>query len=272
MTLLQAVILGIVEGLTEFIPVSSTGHLLLTNSLMGVEGKAANSFVIVIQFGAIMAVVAYYRSRLMTTFRTAGQRGSDGQRLIVNLAVAFVPAAVTGLLLQDFIEERLMTSNAWVAAALILGGIVMIVVDRWLRPTGRRVERIEDVTWRDALWVGLAQCFALWPGMSRSMTTIVGGQLRGFSNSLAADFSFLLALPTLGAATLYKLVSDRDILLAMEGGLAAVLVGLAVSFAVAWLAIAVFLRIVKRVGMAPFGAYRIVVGLLVIWMVFAGRL
>lgn len=264
MTYLDAIILGIVEGLTEFIPVSSTGHLLLTNTLLGLSGDASKSYAIVIQLGALLACAVHYRARILEAMAGATKPDSPGFRLIRNLLVAFVPAAVVGLLFEDFIEKKLMGHDGWIAAALILGGIVMIVVEKWNPRKGARVDDLDAITVKDALWVGVAQCFALWPGMSRSMSTIVGGQLRGFSNSLAADFAFLLALPTLGAATVYKGLKDFDMLVGMEGGVGVLLTGLVVSFLVGWAAIAWFLKILKRVGMTPFGAYRIVVGGIVI--------
>lgn len=268
MTLLDAIILGIVEGLTEFLPVSSTGHLLLANSILGLESQAADSYAIVIQFGALLAVFVYYRARIATMLKGVQNPRSPGFRLLTNLLIAFVPAAVVGLLLEDFIENRLMRHDGWIAAALIVGGVLMIVVQKTHPNKNRRIHDLEEISPRDALWVGIAQCFALWPGMSRSMSTIVGGQLRGLDDSVSADFSFLLALPTLGAATLYKLVSDYDALVSMEGGIAVMLAGLIVSFLTGWAAIAWFLTILKRIGMAPFGAYRIIVGLIVIGFLF----
>ncbi|MEQ8821868.1 MAG: undecaprenyl-diphosphate phosphatase [Sumerlaeia bacterium] len=267
MTLLDAIILGIVEGLTEFLPVSSTGHLLITNSLLGLSGEAANAYAIVIQFGAIMAVAVYYHARLLQMAKGAFVAKSDGQRLILNLLIAFVPAAVVGLLFEDFIDT-LMSWDGWIALALIVGGIVMIVVERLLPPEKRNRSRLEDITPMDAFVVGCAQCFALWPGMSRSMSTIVGGQLRGMTNSLAADFSFLLAIPTLGAATVYKAYSDREALVgAFEPTV--MIVGIVVSFVVALAAIAGFLRLLKTIGLEAFGAYRIVVGVLVFALIWA---
>ncbi|MDK2971257.1 MAG: undecaprenyl-diphosphatase [Candidatus Sumerlaeota bacterium] len=268
MTLFEAIILGVVEGLTEFLPVSSTGHLLLVNGLLGLEGEAANSYAIVIQLGALLACAVYYRARVFGMLKGVTDPGSPGFKLALNLFVAFLPAAVVGLLAEDFIEERLMSHDGWIAAALVLGGIVMIVVEKMLPEKKRRVESLEEITPKDAFVVGVTQCFALWPGMSRSMSTIVGGQLRGFSNSLAADFSFLLALPTLGAATVYKMVSDYETLTAMEGGVPVMLLGLVVSFLTGWAAIAWFLKVLKRIGMTPFGAYRIIVGIIVVLVLF----
>ena len=267
MTFLDAIILGIVEGLTEFLPVSSTGHLLLTNSLLGLQGPGVNAYTIVIQGGALFAVMIHYRARLLATARQMMQPGTDGFRLLTNLFIAFLPAAVVGLLAEDFIDTVLMNSDLWIGAALIIGGMAMIAIEKVKKPDETAtVTRIEDIRPKDALIVGFAQCFALWPGMSRSMSTIVGGQLRGFSNHVAADFSFLLALPTLGAATIYKMISDREDLMQIEGGLPVMGVGIVVSFLVAWAAIAVFLKFLKKTGMTPFGIHRILVGAVIFWV------
>ncbi|MCB2156982.1 undecaprenyl-diphosphate phosphatase [bacterium] len=271
MTLLQAIILGIVEGLTEYLPVSSTGHLILANALLGLDGAAVDSYIIVIQLGAILAVAVYYRERVLGLFRGIFGRDASGRRLLINLFLAFLPAAIVGLLLGDVIQATLFFPGI-VAVALIDGGFIMIAAEKLLEGDRHQRDSIDEIKPVDALLVGVAQCFALIPGTSRSMTTIVGGQLRGFSNSLAADFSFLLALPTLGAATIYSLIKNRDALMQMDGGLLAVLVGLVVSFFVAWAAIAWFLKVVKRIGMAPFGIYRIVVGVATIALVLAGWL
>lgn len=271
MSLLDAIILGIVEGLTEFIPVSSTGHLILTSYLLGLDDSAVDSYLIVIQFGAIAAVAVYYRQRLAAIMR--GVLGGDaaGRALAIRLGVAFVPAALVGLSLGGLIEDHLFSALT-VGLALIVGGIIMMAVERPSIAPKVRKEKLEDISIADALVVGCIQCFALWPGMSRSMSTIVGGQLRGFSTSLAADFSFLLALPTLGAATVYMAIKEREALAALEGGLGVQAVGMVVSFFVAWAAVAWFLKVVKNVGMTPFGAYRIVVGLVVVGLVAAGRM
>ena len=271
MTLLHALILGIVEGLTEFLPVSSTGHLILTNALLGLDGAAVDSYIIVIQLGAILAVAVYYRERVLGLLRGALGKDPQGRKLLINLILAFIPAAIAGLLLGDLIQSILFFPGI-VALALIDGGFVMIVTDKLVAGNRQQRNSLEQITPADALLVGVAQCFALIPGTSRSMTTIVGGQLRGFSNSLAADFSFLLALPTLGAATVYSMIKDRELLMQMDGGLVAVLVGLVVSFFVAWAAIAWFLKVVKHAGMSPFGIYRIVVGGLTIILLLSGWL
>lgn len=266
LTILDSIILGIVEGLTEFLPVSSTGHLILTKEWLGL-GNEVDTYLVGIQLGAVMAVVTFYWShilRMLTVF-TPG-RDVAGLRLMLNLFVAFLPAAVVGLLLNDWIDAHFFNSFT-VALALIVGGVIMLVVERVVKPAEGRIRSVDDVSLIDALVVGIAQCFSLWPGMSRSMSTIVGAQLRGFTNPAAADFSFLLSLPTLGAATLYSLYKGREELLAMPNWQTTVPLGIAVAFVVAWIAIAGFLTFVKRYGMGPFGWYRLVVGgvILISW-------
>jgi len=262
-SLLVAALLGLVEGLTEFLPVSSTGHLILVSHWLGSVDEGAKSFDIVIQLGAILAVVVHYRR--LFAIRIAGlfARDPDALRLWGALLVAFVPAALTGLLLGKTIK-RLLFGPLPVAAALAVGGIVMIVVER-VRKT-RKVEGLvgtEHVTLKRAFLIGCGQCFALWPGMSRSMSTIVAGQLSGLSTATAAEFSFLLSVPTLGAATLYEIYKGRHELAHGVGG-AQLLVGLLVSFLVAWLVIAAFVRYLGRRGLAPFGYYRIALAVVVV--------
>jgi undecaprenyl-diphosphatase len=259
-----AVLLGVVEGLTEFLPVSSTGHLILADRLLGGVGEGHASFDIVIQLGAVLAVLLHYRKLLLE--RAAGVLRKDpvAIRLFYALAIAFLPVAVIGLLVRHAVKAHLFGLMP-VAAALIVGGVVMIVVERWLRahPERPALDGLEHVTPKRALLIGIGQCAALWPGTSRSMSTIVTGQLSGLSTSTAAEFSFLLALPALGAATLFEGWKARHELLAEGGGLA-LAVGLVVSFFVAWAALASFLSYVKRRGVEPFGYYRIVVGVLIV--------
>lgn len=272
MTLLDAIILGIVEGLTEFLPVSSTGHLILTGALLRLTPEQIEDFVIVIQLGAILAVAFYYASRVRSLVMGAFGQDAKGRRLLGMLLVSFFPAAVVGLLAKDVIEGVLFGTLP-VAAALIIGGIAMIVVEKFHTERHTpRVESVQDATYLDALWIGIAQCFSLWPGMSRSMSTIVGAQLRGFNNAAAAEYSFLLALPTLGAATVYKLFDSLERIQTMPNGVFLLVVGNVVSFAVALLAIWGFIRLVQHIGMTPFGVYRIVLGLLVLCAVAMGWL
>lgn len=265
MSLLVAALLGLVEGLTEFLPVSSTGHLILVSHWLGSVDEGAKSFDIVIQLGAILAVVVHYRRLFASRLAGLLAREPDALRLWGALVVAFVPAALTGLLLGKTIKS-LLFGPLPVAAALFVGGVVMIVVERLRK--AHKVEGlvgIEQVTLSRALWIGFGQCFALWPGMSRSMSTIVAGQLAGLSTATAAEFSFLLSVPTLGAAALYEIYKGHQEL-SQGVGAPQLLVGLLVSFLVAWLVIAGFVRYLGSRGLAPFGYYRIALAVVVVAM------
>jgi undecaprenyl-diphosphatase len=279
---LEAALLGVLEGLTEFLPVSSTGHLVLLGAWLGAHDDAAKSFDIVIQLGAVLAVVLYYRVRLGALARGVLRRDGASLQLLAALAVGFLPAALVGLALHRWIKERLFGPTP-VAAALIVGGLLMIGVELGRRRyagtgtgtgTGTPAEPglmgLEHVTVRRALVIGFAQCLSLWPGTSRSMTTIVGGQLSGLSTATAAEFSFLLAIPTLGAATLYDLYKNGDALLAAPEGAVALAIGTVTSFGVALLVVHAFLRYLRRFGMVPFGIYRIALGALVLLLVRHG--
>ena len=282
---LIAALLGLVEGVTEYLPVSSTGHLILASHVLGQTGDAADSFDIVIQLGAILAVLVHYR-RLLSA-RTAGLLRGDraSVQLLVALVLGFAPTAVVGLLLRKKIKALLFGPGP-VATALVVGGLVMIAIellrartkaDAVLTPAspraGDREEAapavaasaglvgLEHVTPVRALLIGLGQCVSMWPGSSRSMCTIVAGQLTGLSTATAAEFSFLLGLPTLGAATIYEAYKSREVLGQM--GALNVVIGLVVSFLVAWAVIAAFLAYLKRRGLVPFGIYRVVLGVVV---------
>jgi undecaprenyl-diphosphatase len=266
---LDALLLGLLEGLTEFLPVSSTGHLVLLSAWLGHQDAASKTLDIVIQLGAVLAVVVFYREKIGAMLLGAWRREPDSTRLLAALALAFVPAAGLGYLFHRTIKETLM-GPVPVAAALVVGGIVMIAIELVrARRDDRGVEGLHQVTPMRALVIGVAQCFSLWPGMSRSMTTIAGGQIAGLGTATAAEFSFLLAIPTLGAATLYDLAKNGRTLLTAPGGPIALAVGLAVSFLVALAVIAVFLRYLRRFGLVPFGVYRIAIGALVLLLVRA---
>jgi undecaprenyl-diphosphatase len=259
-------LLGIVEGLTEYLPVSSTGHLALVGHILGLPDDAAtSSFEIVIQLGAILAVVVQYRALLADRARGLVRRERASIQLLVALAISFAPAAVVGLLFRKTIKEHLFKPVP-IAGALIVGGLAMIVVERIrARRRIRGKDGLEQVTpWR-ALAIGIGQCFSLWPGSSRSMCTIIAAQLSGLSTATAAEFSFLLALPTLGAATVFEGYKARHILLAGGGGVH-LAVGLVVSFLVAWAVIASFLKYLRARGLEPFGWYRVLVGALALWI------
>jgi undecaprenyl-diphosphatase len=268
MTWLHALLLGILEGLTEFLPVSSTGHLFLFGELLGFTADTATKALdIVMQLGAVIAVVVFYREKLLVLVRGILARDPSSLRLLVALFVAFLPAAIAGLALHAWFEERLMAAIP-IAAALVAGGILMIAVEALRRRRGVKGEEgLDKVTPKRALIIGVAQCFSLWPGTSRSMSTIVGGQLSGLSTATAAEFSFFLVIPTLGAATLYSLYKHGGEILRAPGGSAALTVSLATSFVVSLVVIAAFLGYLKKHGLAVFGWYRVVLGAVVLFVV-----
>jgi undecaprenyl-diphosphatase len=253
--LLQALILGLVEGLTEFLPISSTGHLILAGDLLGFNGEKAKVFNVAIQTGAMLAVVWEYRRRFFTV----------DPALWRNLAVAFVPAAVLGLAFGGAIKEHLF-SPVPVALAFIAGGVIILLVERRARVV--RVESTRAMTWQDALQVGIAQCFALIPGTSRSGATIIGGMLFGLSRPAATEFSFFLAVPTLVAAGAYDLWRNRDLLTAADLDMFGV--GLVMSFVSAFVVIRWLVRYVATHDFRPFAWYRIAFGVVVLATAYSG--
>ncbi|MCK6412889.1 MAG: undecaprenyl-diphosphate phosphatase [Azonexus sp.] len=256
--LLKALILGIVEGLTEFLPISSTGHLILAGDLLDFNDERGKLFEIVIQFGAILAVVWEYRARLG---RVAGGllRGEvAAQRFILNLFIAFLPLAVLGLLFGKAIKAHLFNPMA-VATTFILGALVILWAEK--RQHRIRVDSVEDMHPGDALKLGIAQAFALIPGTSRSGATIIGGLLFGLSRQAATEFSFFLAIPTLGAATAYQLYKERALLSADDLGMWAV--GFVSAFISAFLCVRWLLRYISSHDFTIFAWYRIVFGVVV---------
>ncbi len=265
-SLLNAVILGVVEGLTEFLPVSSTGHLIIVSDLLGLNDEKGKVFDIVIQLGAILAVCWEFRARFA---RALAGVASDPvqQRFALNLFVAFLPAAIVGLAFQRQIKAFLFNPVS-VAMALIVGALVIFAVERWYRRHGAaRVLSVDDMTWKDALKVGLAQCFSLIPGTSRSGATIMGGMMFGLSRQVATEFSFFLAVPIMFAATGYQLVKYRELLSGDD--LAPFAVGFVVSFVFALLAVKALIRFVASHDFNAFAWYRIALGLVVL-AYFAG--
>lgn len=268
----EAILLGVVEGLTEFLPVSSTGHLILVDAILKHDDEAAKAFDVVIQSGAILAVVIHYRRVFAELLAGLLRRDPAKIRLAVALAIAVVPVAVLGLAFDKRIKQ-LLFGPLPIAGALIVGGVVMIAVSVVHRARKIRGESgLEHVTLKRALAVAFAQCLSLWPGASRSMTTIVGGELAGLDAKTAADFTFLLSVPVLGGATLVHVVKDRDALLGPSIGPVNMAIGLATAFVVAMFAIRGFLKYLNRVGLVPFAVYRIALGGLVLALVARGTL
>jgi undecaprenyl-diphosphatase len=267
-TLIVALLLGIVEGLTEFLPISSTGHLIVAGSLLGYTGEQAKVFEIVIQAGAILAVCWEFRARLLSVLAgLASDRRA--QRFALNVIVAFIPAAVLGLAFSRFIKEALFAPVP-VALAFIVGALVILWAERRqrARPDTVRIDDVDDMRWTDALKVGLAQAFALIPGTSRSGATIIGGMLFGLSRRAATEFSFFLAIPTLLAACVYEAIKNRQLLAATD--LPAFGVGFVAAFVSAFLCVRWLLRYVSHHDFTPFAWYRIAFGLVILATAYGG--
>ncbi|HEX8739349.1 MAG TPA: undecaprenyl-diphosphate phosphatase [Casimicrobiaceae bacterium] len=267
-TLLVTLILGVVEGLTEFLPVSSTGHLIVAGSLLGYTGEQAKVFEIVIQAGAILAVCWEFRARI--GFALGGLLSNrDAQRFALNVAIAFIPAAVLGLLFVKAIQAHLFAPLP-VAAAFIIGAFVIIWAERLQRqrPATVRIASVDAMRWTDALKVGIAQAFSLIPGTSRSGATIIGGMLFGLSRQAATEFSFFLAIPTLFAACGYEFFRNRALLSAQD--LRGLGVGFAAAFVSAFLCVRWLIRYVSHHDFRPFAWYRIAFGVVILVTAWAG--
>lgn len=266
---LYAVIYGIVEGITEFLPISSTGHLIVSGHLMNVpwSKEIKDTFEVVIQGGAILAVLAYYWRDFMTQAREIG-RDKPTQQLWLGVVVATIPAVVLGLVFGDWIKEHFFRPSV-VAWALIVGGIVIWLLES--RKTSPAVHELKDIGVMRSLWIGVLQCLALlWPGFSRSASSILGGMVMGLDRQTATKFSFYLGLPTLGGAALLDFIKSRELL--GQIGLANVAIGAVTSFVVAYLAIGWLLKFVSTNNFKGFAIYRILVGALILGMVALGKL
>ena len=257
----KAVVLGIVEGLTEYLPVSSTGHLILTSEALGLAGhpetqRAVNAYTIVIQIGAILAVVTVYHHQLWMMARGLVGKCPEGRRLLINVLLAFLPAAVVGLLFVDHIKHYLF--GLWpVTAAWLLGGIALIVWgDRSKDAPGGRELVMNDLTPSKALTIGLLQTVAVWPGTSRSLVTILGGRLVGLTLRESVIFSFLLGMVTLGASTAYDLLRNGEEMLATFG-MTNLIAGLVAAWLSAWIAVKGMVGYLKKHGLKLFGGYRV---------------
>jgi undecaprenyl-diphosphatase len=263
--LVKAAIMGIVEGLTEFLPVSSTGHLILTGALLHFDDEKAKVFDIAIQTGAILAVILVYWKKIRDTI-VALPTDRQAQRFALNILVAFIPAVILGLAFGKVIKEHLF--NAWtVATTFILGGFVILWAESRHHPAVR-IHSVDEMHWTDALKLGLAQCLALIPGTSRSGATIIGGMLFGLSRKAATEFSFFLAIPTLIGAGVYSLYKERASL--GSGDIAIFLVGFVMSFIAAWICVRWLLRYISTHKFTPFAWYRIAFGLVVIATALTG--
>lgn len=256
MSIIQAFIIAIIEGLTEFLPVSSTGHMILASTIMNIQDDAfVKTFEICIQLGAIMAIVMLYAKKFLQSFT-----------IYFKLGIAFVPTAIVGFLAYDFIKSVLFNSIV-VATSLILGGIILILIDKKVVAKKSETDVLENISYKNSFFIGLIQCFSMIPGVSRAAATIIGGVFNGLNKKQATEFSFLLAVPTMLAATGYDLIktpikfSSHEIVLLG--------IGLIVAFFTAWLAVKVFLKIVDNYGFKHFGYYRIIIGIVfLIWMKF----
>lgn len=260
--LAKAAVMGVVEGLTEFLPISSTGHLILAGALLGLDDPKAKVFDIAIQTGAILAVIIVYWQRICATLQ--GLPGQpQARRFTLNVAIAFMPAVLLGLLLGKAIQAHLFTPSV-VATAFILGGFIILWAERRhaRAETAPRILSVDAMDWGDALKVGLVQCLAMIPGTSRSGATIIGGMFLGLSRQAATEFSFYLAIPTLIGAGVYSLYKERALLALAD--LPMFLVGLVFSFASAWLCIRWLLRYIATHTFVGFAWYRIAFGIVVL--------
>jgi undecaprenyl-diphosphatase len=260
--LLKAVVLGVVEGVTEFIPVSSTGHLILAGDLLNWEDARAATFEIFIQLGAILAIVWLYRSKILGVL-TSARQDPVSRKLLLNLGIAFLPAAIVGFLIHDWIKDHLF-NPVTVAWALLVGGIVILLIEKWNPAV--RVEDPDHIPASKALGIGLAQCLSLFPGVSRSGATIMGARSLGLSRRAATEFSFFLAIPVMFVATGYDLLKSRDALSGSDAPVFAV--GFIVAFISALIVVKAFLAFVSRKSFAGFAWYRIIFGallLIVFW-------
>ena len=276
MTIFETIVIAIVEGLTEFLPVSSTGHMIITQNLLGVEStEFVKAFTFIIQFGAILSVVVLYWKRFFQLNRTPAPEGASALKKFLHkydfywkLFVAFIPAAVLGLLFSDMIDAMLESVTV-VAITLILGGIFMLFCDKIFNKGSEQTQLTE----KRAFWIGMFQCISMIPGVSRSMATIVGGMAQKLTRKAAAEFSFFLAVPTMFAATLYKvykIFKTGGTEMIMDN-MTTLVVGNVVAFIVAMLAIKFFISFVTKYGFKAFGWYRIIVGGAILAMLLTGH-
>lgn len=257
MSFIEAVVLAVIEGLTEFLPVSSTGHMIIASSIMGIQSNDfVKMFTVAIQFGAILSVAIIYHKNFLHSFS-----------FYLKLAVAFLPAAVIGFLLNDYIDAMLENVLV-VAVSLLLGGIILLFIDKLFAHNG--VDNAEDISYSTALKIGFFQVISMIPGVSRSAATIIGGLSQKLNKKSAAEFSFFLAVPTMFAATVYKMLKYHKTIGFTASDIPALAIGNIVAFIVAWIAIKGFIAFLTNNGFKIFGWYRIVIGLIILIMYAAG--
>jgi undecaprenyl-diphosphatase len=258
MSILESIIIAIVEGITEFLPVSSTGHMVIAQSLLGIESSDfVKAFTVNIQFGAILSVIVLYWKRFLQSFD-----------FYLKLLIAFIPAAIIGFLASDYIDQML-ESVFVVALMLVIGGVFMLYVDKWFN----KPEENQEMDWKRALKIGFFQCIAMIPGVSRSMATIVGGMSTKLTRKNAAEFSFFLAVPTMAAASGYKLLklfSEPTGISMLKENILLLIIGNVVAFIVAMAAIKLFIEFLTKYGFKAFGYYRIVVGAILLILLYLG--
>jgi undecaprenyl-diphosphatase len=260
MNIIQTIILAVVEGITEFLPVSSTGHMILASSIMKIHNDSfVKTFEIAIQLGAIGAIVMLYFKRFL-----------QGINIYIKLGVAFIPTAIVGFLAYQTIKTHLFNPLI-VALALIVGGVILIIIDKSVINRKTEYSDLENISLKHSFFIGLAQCFSMIPGVSRAAATIIGGVFNGLNKKQATEFSFLLAVPTMCAATGYDLLKTEASLSFHETILLAI--GFVVAFISAWVAVKLFLKIVENYGFKFFGVYRIIIGItFILYMLFDGSL
>lgn len=253
MNYIQSVIIAIIEGLTEFLPISSTGHMILASAAMKIhENEFAKTFEIVIQLGAILAIAIMYMKRFLR-----------GINIYLKLIVAFIPTAIVGFLAYDFIKTYLFNPMV-VSISLIIGGIILIIIDKKVENRKSEIKEVEDIPYKNAFYIGLIQCLSMIPGTSRAAATIIGGVFNRFDKKQATEFSFLLAVPTMFAAGGYDLLKTPIDF--TRGEIIMLISGLFFAFVSAWVAVKIFLRIVEKYGFQYFGYYRIALG--IIFLIF----
>lgn len=266
----KAIILGVVEGITEFLPISSTGHMVIVGKFINFTGEFAVLFEIVIQLGAILAIVYLFRDKILSTFKNFKPKGEgftkgEGFKFWAKLIIAFIPTAIIGLLFHETIEEHLLTPIS-VAGALFVGGLWMIYAENKYRKNDT-IQDIDQIGYKTAFIIGCFQCLSvLWPGFSRSASTIIGGWIMGLSSLAAAEFSFFLAIPTMIAATIFALLKSSIILTIPQ--VAALIAGFVVSFVVAIIVVAKFIEFLKTKPMKIFAIYRIFIGIIVLILAY----